>query len=126
MSDYHLSRVRRVAKGCGRPESDVKDLLVKFATMRQLMMAMGAQQGLLGKIPGFKNIAKMKQLAGMDMSQLMKGMARFQSAADGGGQPMPSEGGRRQFGRSKSREKAKRKRKQARKDRKRSRKKRKK
>lgn len=122
VSDYNLNRVRRVAKGCGRPESEVKDLLVKFATMRQLMMAVGAQQGLMGRIPGMKNIARMKQMGGMDMEQVMKGMARFQSASGAPGQPQPASGSRRQFGRSAKREKMKRKRKQARKDRKRSRK----
>jgi signal recognition particle subunit SRP54 len=125
VSDYNLSRVRRVARGSGRKESEVKELLVKFASMRQVMMAMGAQSGLLGKIPGFKNIAKMKQLAGMDMQQLMKGMSQFQSAT----QPRPASSGSskgQQFQRSASRTKRKRKRKKARKDRKRNKKRKKK
>lgn len=124
VSDYNLSRVRRVAHGAGRKESEVKELLVKFATMRQFMMAMGAQQGLLGKIPGFKNIARMKQLAGMDMQQMMKGMAQFQNAAQphGGGSSKSAQ----QFGRSEKKSKRKRKRKQARKDRKRNKKRKKK
>jgi signal recognition particle subunit SRP54 len=126
VSDYNLSRVRRVARGSGHKENDVKELLVKFASMRQVMMAMGAQTGLLGKIPGFKNIAKMKQMAGMDMQQLMKGMSQFQSAAQPQGNPggPPSRG--QKFQRSVSRTKRKRKRKKARKDRKRNKKKKKK
>ena len=32
--------------------------------MRQMMVQMGAQSGLLGKIPGFKQIAQMKKMAG--------------------------------------------------------------
>ena len=118
VSDYNLSRVRRVARGCGRKESEVKELLVKFATMRQFMMMLGAQQGLFGKIPGLKNIAQMKQLAGMDVEQVFKGIARFQNAA---ASPVPREegGGKQKFSRSAKRSKIKRKRKQARQDRKR-------
>ncbi|MCD6499107.1 MAG: signal recognition particle protein [Deltaproteobacteria bacterium] len=121
VSDYELGRVRRVARGAGRKEGDVKDLLVKFATMRQFMMLMGAQQGLLGKIPGMKNLARLKQFAGMDMEQMFKGIARFQNASGQVNQPHPKET-RTGYGRSASREKMKRKRKQARKDRKRTKK----
>jgi len=121
VSDYELNRVRRVARGAGRKEGDVKDLLVKFATMRQFMMLMGAQQGLLGKIPGLKNLARMKQFAGMDMEQMFRGIARFQNASGPQGQPQPI-GAKRSYGRSMSRQKMKRKRKQARKDRKRTKK----
>src|SRR5262245_46688590 len=49
-ADYELSRVRRVAKGSGRKEHEVKELLHKFATMRGMMMQMGQTSGLLGKI----------------------------------------------------------------------------
>jgi signal recognition particle subunit SRP54 len=70
-ADYDDKRVKRVAKGSGRKETEVKELLNKFAMMRQMMSQMGAQSGLLGKIPGFKQIAQMKKLAGIDVSQLM-------------------------------------------------------
>jgi len=122
VSDFQLDRVRRVANGCGRKESEIKELLVKFATMRQMMMALGNQTGLMGKIPGFKNLAKMKQLAGMDMGGMMQGMGQF---AGGAGQEGPGGGGSgRRFVRSKDKAKKKKKRKSARKDRKRSKKKR--
>lgn len=121
VSDYNLERVRRVATGCGRKESDVKELLVKFATMRQMMMAIGNQTGLLSKIPGFKNIAKMKQLAGMDMEGLMKGMGQLGGPRQPGQDPAAG-GGTRPFIKSKEKAKRKKKRKAARKDRKRSKK----
>src|SRR6266568_5203328 len=70
-SDYDEKRVKRVAKGSGRKEQEVKELLNKFAMMRQMMTQMGAQSGLLGKIPGFKQIAQMRKMAGIDVSQLM-------------------------------------------------------
>ena len=63
-ADYDEKRVKRVAKGSGRKETEVKELLNKFAMMRQMMSQMGAQSGLLGKIPGFKQIAQMKKMAG--------------------------------------------------------------
>ncbi len=70
-ADYDEKRVRRVAKGSGRKETEVKELLNKFAMMRQMMTQMGAQSGLLGKIPGFKQISQMRKMAGIDVSQLM-------------------------------------------------------
>ena len=77
-ADYHMDRVLRVAKGAGRKDAEVKELLHKFATMRGMMMAMGQQTGLLGKIPGLKQFAQMKQLGGIDVKQIMNaaGMER--------------------------------------------------
>ncbi|MEM9492997.1 MAG: signal recognition particle protein, partial [Myxococcota bacterium] len=78
-ADYEPSRVRRIAKGSGRKESEVKELLHKFATMRQMMVQLGASTGLMGKIPGLKQFSQMKRLAGMDLGALMGG--------GGGGMP---------------------------------------
>ena len=38
--------------------------------MRQLMMQLGMQTGILGKIPGFKQLAQAKNLMGLDVNQL--------------------------------------------------------
>jgi signal recognition particle subunit SRP54 len=73
-ADYDERRLKRVARGSGRKELEVKELLNKFAMMRQMMTQMGAQTGLLGKIPGFKQIAQMRQMtkaAGIDLGQIM-------------------------------------------------------
>jgi signal recognition particle subunit SRP54 len=74
-ADYDDRRVKRIAKGSGRKEQEVKELLNKFAMMRQMMGAMGQQSGLLGKIPGFRQIAQMRNMAkaasGIDLSQIM-------------------------------------------------------
>src|SRR5262249_9418630 len=53
-ADFHPSRVKRIAAGSGRKENEVKELLQKFAQMRQMMVQLGASTGLMGKIPGFK------------------------------------------------------------------------
>jgi signal recognition particle subunit SRP54 len=70
--EFHLDRIRRVSKGSGRKEAEVKELINKFATMKGMMLQLGAQSGLLGKIPGLKQLSQMKQLAGMDMDKLME------------------------------------------------------
>jgi signal recognition particle subunit SRP54 len=70
-ADYDAGRIKRVSKGSGRQENEVKELLNKFAMMRQMMTSMGQQSGLLGKIPGFRQIAQMRKMAGIDLSQIM-------------------------------------------------------
>jgi signal recognition particle subunit SRP54 len=70
-ADFHPSRVKRIATGSGRTEQEVKELLQKFAQMRQMMVQLGASTGLMGKIPGFKQFQQMKKLANMDIGALM-------------------------------------------------------
>nr|MBA3541416.1 signal recognition particle protein [Deltaproteobacteria bacterium] len=53
-ADFDTSRVKRIAGGSGRKETEVKELLQKFAQMRQMMVQLGASTGLMGKIPGMK------------------------------------------------------------------------
>jgi signal recognition particle subunit SRP54 len=67
---YESKRIARVAKGSGRREQEVADLLNRFAMMRQMMMQIGMSTGLLGKIPGFKQLAQAKKMMGLDMNQL--------------------------------------------------------
>jgi len=71
VANYVESRVRRIARGSGRKEVEVMELLHKFALMRQMMLSMGAQAGLLGKIPGLRSLGKLKQMAGMDLGAMM-------------------------------------------------------
>ncbi|MBA3457738.1 MAG: signal recognition particle protein [Deltaproteobacteria bacterium] len=84
-ADFDPGRVKRVSKGSGRTEVEVKELLQKFAQMRQMMVQLGASTGLMGKIPGFKQFSQMKKLAGMDINALM--------SAGGGMPPGLLEGG---------------------------------
>jgi signal recognition particle subunit SRP54 len=54
------SRIDRVARGAGRKDSEVRDLLTKFKDMRDLMSAMGG-----GKIRGrWKGVKGLKQMFG--------------------------------------------------------------
>ncbi|AFM25603.1 signal recognition particle protein [Desulfomonile tiedjei] len=52
------SRIARVARGSGREEREVKDLLTKFRDMRDLMSAMGGGK-IRGRWKGMKGLRKM-------------------------------------------------------------------
>src|SRR5450432_1353382 len=67
---YDTTRLRRVAQGSGHKEQEVADLLNRFGMMRQMMMQIGMSTGLLGKIPGFKQLAQAKKMMGLDVNQL--------------------------------------------------------
>jgi signal recognition particle subunit SRP54 len=110
---YDQSRLRRVARGAGRKEHEVADILNRFGQMRQMMMQLGASTGLLGKIPGFKQIAQLRnmKMGGVDMGQLANMMNT----------PSPERGGFTPPARNNDRVKEKRKRKEARKARKKAR-----
>ncbi len=90
-ADFDPGRVKRVSRGSGRTEVEVKELLQKFAQMRQMMVQLGASTGLMGKIPGFKQFSQMKKLANMDINALMGaggGMPPgFGGEGGGGGMP---------------------------------------
>jgi len=77
-------RVQRIAGGAGQPEQGVTELVQKFLFMKQMMSGFGGDPGMLGKIPGMKNLAMAR-----NMRRAMK--------AGGGGMPgmpgMPGMGG---------------------------------
>ena len=56
------TRVARISKGSGQPEVAVQELVQKFLYMKQMMEGLGANQGLLGRIPGMKGVATARQL----------------------------------------------------------------
>ena len=58
------NRITRVANGSGRAEKDVTELITKFEWMRDMLGNIGNQAGLLGKIPGMKQMAMAKKLKG--------------------------------------------------------------
>ena len=105
---YDIKRLGRIARGSGHKENEVADLLNRFAMMRQMMMQLGMSTGLLGKIPGFKQLAQAKKLMGMDVNALASMMNT----------PSPERGGFQAPKRNVDRAKEKRKRKDARKARK--------
>jgi signal recognition particle subunit SRP54 len=69
-------RVKRISKGSGQPEVGVNELVQKFLFMKQMMGNVQQNLGVLGKLPGMKQVGmarKMKkalargELPGMDM-----------------------------------------------------------
>jgi signal recognition particle subunit SRP54 len=73
------SRVKRIAKGSGQRAEAVSELIQKFLFMRQMMGGFGQNLGMLGNIPGMKNLAMARQA---------------RKAMQGGGFPgMPGMGG---------------------------------
>ncbi|HEY3821293.1 MAG TPA: signal recognition particle protein [Polyangiaceae bacterium] len=56
------TRVTRISKGSGQPEPQVQELVQKFLFMKQMMEGLGQNMGIMGKIPGMKNVAMAKQM----------------------------------------------------------------
>jgi signal recognition particle subunit SRP54 len=51
------SRIKRIAKGSGTSQKDVRDLLKQHEQMKKMMKAMGKQRrGRKGGIPGFPGL----------------------------------------------------------------------
>jgi signal recognition particle subunit SRP54 len=88
---FNDSRIRRVAKGSGRQPQEVKDLLTKFGAMRQMMGSIGQNPGLLGRIPGFKQLGQLQKMKGMDLSSVFGKDAKMMEQMMGGGGGMPME-----------------------------------
>jgi signal recognition particle subunit SRP54 len=70
-------RIERIAKGSGQPKNAVRGLLERFFGMQKVMKQLGggpggAGAGLLSRLPGFRNLAQLNQLKGMDPQDLAK------------------------------------------------------
>ena len=63
-------RLARIAKGAGRADRQVLEVLAKFDTMRRMMIALGDQPSLLTKLPGFNHLAQVRKLRGLDLAEL--------------------------------------------------------
>ncbi len=100
------NRMARIAKGSGRNEKDVRDLVEKFMQMRgmmQMMMGgmggMGGGGGLLSKIPGMGQLNQLANMAKMMKQGMPGGMGGMGGMADlmggmGGMGGMPGAGAR--------------------------------
>ncbi|HXX67027.1 MAG TPA: signal recognition particle protein [Polyangiaceae bacterium] len=90
------SRVTRIANGSGQPDKQVQELVQKFLFMKQMMEGIGANMGMLGRVPGMKNVAMAKQLRKQMAGGAMPGMGLpgFPGMPGLGGFPgMPAMGG---------------------------------
>ena len=66
------SRASRIARGCGRNQKDVHELVKRFRQMREMMANLGAPGGMLSRLPGMGQLAGAGP-GGMDPSALMGG-----------------------------------------------------
>jgi signal recognition particle subunit SRP54 len=67
-------RVDRIAKGSGTKPEAVNELVQKFLFMKQMMGGLGQNLGLLGKLPGMKQMSMAKNLRKMMAGGGMPGM----------------------------------------------------
>ncbi len=64
------SRMRRVARGSGTSVEEVAGLLERFRAMRSMMRMVGSKPSLLSRIPGFRRLAQLQHLQGVDMGEM--------------------------------------------------------
>ncbi|MCC6648758.1 MAG: signal recognition particle protein [Polyangiaceae bacterium] len=55
-------RAKRIARGAGADEAKVNDLVNRYGFMKQMMSQMGQNLGLMGRIPGMKNVAMARNM----------------------------------------------------------------
>jgi signal recognition particle subunit SRP54 len=86
-------RVKRISKGSGHPEQAVGELVQKFLFMRQMMSGFGSDLGMLGTIPGMKNLAMARNMRRAMKGGQMPGMPPGMNFPPGMGFPgMPGMG----------------------------------
>ena len=84
------SRAKRIAAGSGRKPEQVTDLVTRFGMMHQMMAGLMAQPGLLGNLPGFKQLHQMRAIKGMkapdilDVPDSLRALARGNPMMGGG------------------------------------------
>jgi signal recognition particle subunit SRP54 len=83
----HDLRIKRIAKGAGRTEKDVKDLLKQYNSMRGVMKQVGSAPGLLSRLPGMKQLSALRQLQGKGMEDVLGADAAGFDQAMGGMDP---------------------------------------
>ncbi len=64
------SRVKRIALGSGNKPEAVREVMQRYLMMRNIMGKIGSSPGLLGSLPGFKQMAALRQLKGQNMADL--------------------------------------------------------
>jgi signal recognition particle subunit SRP54 len=81
-------RTKRIARGSGRSEKEVKDLLKQYQTMRGVMKTIGDAPGLLSRLPGIKQLFQLRQMQGKGMEDVLGAEAAdVQRALQGGMDP---------------------------------------
>jgi signal recognition particle subunit SRP54 len=84
------SRIRRVARGSGRTEKEVRELLKHYHGMRGVMKAVGSAPGLLSRLPGIKQLAALRKAKGQGMEDVLGDDAAAVQAMMEGRPPDPA------------------------------------
>jgi signal recognition particle subunit SRP54 len=79
------ARVKRVAKGSGRTEKEVRDLLKQYHSMRGVMRQIGSAPGLLARLPGVKQLMNLRKMQGKGMEDVLGADAAAVERASRGG-----------------------------------------
>jgi signal recognition particle subunit SRP54 len=78
-------RVKRIARGSGRSDREVKDLLKQYNAMRGVMKQIGSAPGLLARLPGVKQLMQLRKLQGKGMEDVLgEDAAAVERAMQGG------------------------------------------
>ncbi|MGM0576214.1 MAG: signal recognition particle protein [Myxococcota bacterium] len=88
-------RLRRIARGSGTTVKEAQELVQRFFGMRNVMKQVGQQPGLLGKLPGFKQLGMLKQMRGGQMEDFFEDFDQLGMGAPGvpgGGMGLPNAG----------------------------------
>jgi len=83
------TRRKRIALGSGRKEAEVDSLLKRFGMMKQMFSMIGTNPGLLGRLPGFRQMGQMAQLS-KAMGGMPQGMPQGGFGMPAGGFGMPA------------------------------------
>jgi signal recognition particle subunit SRP54 len=79
------ARIKRIARGSGRSEKEVRDLLKQYNGMRAVMKQVGSAPGLLSRLPGMKQLAQLRKLQGKGMEDVLgEDAAAVEQAMQGG------------------------------------------
>jgi signal recognition particle subunit SRP54 len=79
------ARIKRIARGSGRGEKEVRDLLKQYNGMRGVMKQIGSAPGLLARLPGVKQLMNLRKMQGKGMEDVLgDDAAAVEKALQGG------------------------------------------
>jgi signal recognition particle subunit SRP54 len=84
------SRMKRVARGSGRTEKEVRELVKHYNSMKGVMRMVGSAPGLLSRLPGIKQLAALRKAKGQGLEDVLGDDAEAVQAMMEGRQPDPA------------------------------------
>jgi signal recognition particle subunit SRP54 len=84
------SRMKRVARGSGRTEKEVRELVKHYNSMKGVMRMVGSAPGLLSRLPGIQQLAALRKAKGQGLEDVLGDDAEAVQAMMEGRQPDPA------------------------------------